>query len=636
MLENKDEQILGSNLVLISLGSLIVALSLFLQSYQDIGADSGVYLEIGRKIALNGKYYYDFFESNLPLSFYFYAGQYFLANLLNINPIILSQILINLLGLISIFSSAKILQNSNLKKDKILQNFLLISFFLGFFLRPGALQINEFGTKTSLSLLLFYPYFSYLFCSNLTNKSLFKKGILMALLPCLKPHYLILVAGLEICKFWQIKNKNFFYQIDKITALVTGILYLIFMVIFTPEFFKFMVPMWSSFYPAFSFEIFVKNSSSHLASRILPFGFLFLIFSKIKANKNDQIFISLFICASLLLISENIKTIDQIALFYAISCPAILAIIARIITTNIISFKDNLFIILALFIIPIFELSQATSLIYSLIFSFIGLVNLFWILAILHLFKTKEKSSLAIFISFLLILIWAIYFLEIEGILVVNLSLILAALYLFEKNSKDKISLLSKLTIIAAIAIFSFNFDSSIYQTLKKESKYYSPSKFTNFQHYYAQKYAPKQDDNIIVISQLIAHAYPAVNYLQKSNLQKSHTANFFLRKTWKSKIEKETNDYLLNDFKEALKSKKTKLIFVNNILSYGADDVSCKIGFLENYFTNQEIREIFVQNFTFKNRFLDSQKVKIINVKNKTEKFSNKIIQDFEVYVRK
>ena len=73
----------SSRYFLFSVCAAIFLLSIFLRSFIDIGADTAIYIDVGRKIAKGGKYYYDFFESNFPISFYFYALQSHLSSLLN-------------------------------------------------------------------------------------------------------------------------------------------------------------------------------------------------------------------------------------------------------------------------------------------------------------------------------------------------------------------------------------------------------------------------------------------------------------------------------------------------------------------------------------------------------------------------
>ena len=315
-------RILCSKNFLIISCAFIFLLSIFLRSIIDIGADTGVYIDLGKKIAQGKKYYYDFFESNFPLSFYIYALEYHISNLLYINPIITSELIINILAILAIFWSAKILQKTTIYDNKAHYNLIIISYVLSFFLRIGALQIGEFGTKTSLLLICLYPYISFSFERKilLNKKELLWRGILMGLIGCLKPHYLIFIIFIEFYKFWQKKSLKFFFEIDKLITVLIGCAYLLFMIKFTPEFFEFMVPMWQKVYGSYdNYKIFLNNSFKWLATKTAIYAFIFLIFSRLKFSYNDKILALLFTAASVLIVLENIGTIDQGAVFYAIA-----------------------------------------------------------------------------------------------------------------------------------------------------------------------------------------------------------------------------------------------------------------------------------------------------------------------------
>jgi hypothetical protein len=96
MSENKN--FFHSTIFLYSSCALVFLLSLFLRSRFDIGPDTGIYLDLGKKVFLGKKYYYDFFESNFPLSFWLHVIPYFLASFFKISPVISAEIFVNLLG----------------------------------------------------------------------------------------------------------------------------------------------------------------------------------------------------------------------------------------------------------------------------------------------------------------------------------------------------------------------------------------------------------------------------------------------------------------------------------------------------------------------------------------------------------
>ena len=230
-MQEKIIKIIGSDLFLLSSCAAIFLLSIFLRSTIDIGADTGIYISLGKKIFDGGKYYYDFFESNFPISFYLYALEYQLSSLLYISPIILSEIVINLLALLSIFWSAKILKNTTIYENKVHYNSLIIAYCLTFFLRHPALNIGEFGTKTSLLLIGLYPYISYSFTrrAEFAMRDMICRGCLMGFIPMIKPHYLVFIIFIEFYKFFQTKSLKFLAELDKLIACVIGVIYLFLM-----------------------------------------------------------------------------------------------------------------------------------------------------------------------------------------------------------------------------------------------------------------------------------------------------------------------------------------------------------------------------------------------------------------------
>src|SRR3989338_4343049 len=279
----------------------IILFSIFLRSMIDIGADTAFYIDLGGKIANGKQYYYDFFESNFPLSFYFYALQHYFSQFFNINPILTSEIFINILGIFVLFFANKILEKDILfQKRKDYKNLLIIAFALSFFLRINAISIGEFGTKTSFILLGLFIYIPYSLIDKiyLTRKDFLARGSSMALIFGLKPHYGIFIICIEIFNLYKTKSLKFFIELDKIFAIFLILLYINLMMIYTPQYFEFMVPMWSQYYSAYtSKEIFFDNILKHFRDKIFLFSIIFVIFVNKKMSKEDVI-LSLFFAAS--------------------------------------------------------------------------------------------------------------------------------------------------------------------------------------------------------------------------------------------------------------------------------------------------------------------------------------------------
>lgn len=652
--------------------SIIFLLSIFLRSTIDIGADTGVYLDLGRKIYYGGKYYYDFFESNFPLSFYFYAAQYHLSLLLNINPIITSEIVINLLAVLSIFYSAKILRRSTIYDHKPHYNLIVIAYLLSFFLRVNAVTVGEFGTKTSLLLICLYPYLSLSFerKSSLSKCEVIWRGILMGIMPCLKPHYLIFLIFIESQRLLKSKSLKFFLELDKLIMALIGIIYLALMMKFTPEFFEFIVPMWPKVYDAYdNYKIFFENVVRHFSARIFVFSFILLIFSRLKLSQNDKILTLLFCASSLLMVTENIGTIDQIAIFFAVTTICFLKFTYDFIISKEFCFKENKFIITTLIFLPFFDIENLPSSIFSLT----GFINAWWIIAIffpLFIFKkiksedsnkwlfirkkilTNEKifTLTATYLSLVFLTAISSFYLGGWGFIAANLFSLFVILFLFEKLYKkfnDTFSSFLIFTVTTSISCLLYAYIYSLAQFVNIKNDFQTPNKLTDQITYYSKLHAPEKDDGILVFTNWIAHQFPVTNYLGKYNHHKSNVAFSDLRnENGQNSADLDrlfTTTYLIEDLKKQLLDEKLKLLFINYDIGIFNKNKSCAIGTLEYYFLDLEFKKIFLEKFHFENRIFITEKIKnpkprILekgNIFNQVKPSSERIIYDFEVYVR-
>jgi hypothetical protein len=667
-------RIINSKIFLLISCLAIFFLSIFLRSTIDIGPDTGVYLDLGKKIAEGKRYYYDFFESNFPISFYIYAFEFKFSQAFNINPIITSEIFVNIFALLSIFWSAKILQKTTIHDNKAHYNLILIAYFLGFFLRIGALSFGEFGTKTSFFLICLYPYiaFSFEHKNSFTKFELLQKGTLMGLICCIKPHYLIMIIFVESYNFWQKKSFSFFLELDKLVMALIGCFYIFWMLEFMPEFLEFMVPMWGSVYYGTGLN-FIKNSFLQFSYQAAVYIFIFLIFSHLKASKNDKILILLFFGVSSLMILENIGTIDQQVISYQIITICFFKLIYDLFTSKKLLFRENKFIILTLMILPIFDLKNLPS----IIFSTSGIVNLWWLFALIFPFifikklkkeKVEELKNLMLqsnirkkiiltillYFSLLLIVFFCAKFFGSLAFIATNLCSLFIILFLFEKiNAKfyEKFSAFSVFVIFTSISFifyayirnFSFIFD-------KNQNSIENLTPFSDSVAYYSKIYAPNKEDGILAFSSLNYYRFPIMNYLDKDNYYRGHFLKLDASSSGKGKIFSDlenknkifTLSYFLESLKEQLKNKKMKVLFINVNSNEFKIDNRCLIGYLEYYFLDPEFKKLFLENFRYESRIIEYEKIKpSVRFKKKEDVFDNlepsttTIIYDFEVYTR-
>jgi len=662
MFANKLRGFFYGNKFLFITSGLIFFFSIYLRSTIDIGADTAVYLDLGKKVAEGKKYYYNFFESNFPISFYFYALQYEIAKFTNIDPIILSEIFINILALLSIFFAAKILHRTTIHENKVHYNLIIIAYFAAFFLRPYALQIGEFGTKTSLLLLLLFPYISYSFeKKNLwSKKDLIWRGILMGLMPCIKPHYIIFPLFIEFQRFRiHKKSLHFFLELDKLVMALVGSLVLCFMIYFTPQYFEFIPPMWGKTYHVYDdIKIFLKNSWHNLAI-IAQFIFIFLLFAHKKFSANDKILTIFFCAAATLMLIENLGTIDQLVVFYAIATICFTKFSYDIFAKEKNIFFNNRFIILAIMLLPLFDLEVLPAAFLGLS----GFVNLWWFAAFIYPVVQYEnfyfRKYLLYYLCYFMLLAICIAGLKFMGgwaYVALNLLSVFCVLFTFELGRKTFCAL-SVFVISAAISTLFYSYFSSVVGIFTRESPYTFPNKFSDNLVYYSKKFAPKNDEGFLMNSIWIAHQFPTLNYLHKDNLQKFHiaaiqadkgTAGSYLMFPIKDEARVFVYSYLFDDVKNAIKNPKVKVVFFNNSPEILSKDDRCLIPTLEYYFLDPGFRKIFLENFRFENHVVITHKVRPLTkislltgeepdiFSDKIKPSSNQILYDLEVYVRR
>lgn len=650
-------KIFSSQKFLLLTCAAIFLLSIFLRSTIDIGSDTGFYLDLGKKISEGKKYYYDFFESNFPPSFYFYALQYRLSILIGVNQIIMSEIVINILAVLSIFLAAKILQRSSIYNDRQDHyNIIIISLCLGFFLRIGALENGEFGTKTSLLLILLYPYLAYTFLEKekLIQKDLIWRGILMGLIPCLKPHYAILIIILEFDRFWQTKSLRFFIELDKLIALIILTLYLNFMIKFTPEFLEFMVPMWSSVYaPYHSGKDFFDNIVRHLANKVPFLSLIFPMFLYLKFLKIDKILILIFCSVTTLLILESMGTVDQEVVFYALTTLVLFKFSYDFFSSKYFYFQQNKFIILALILIPFFDSKNFFPILF-------GLIRIWFIIIPIIFICSKKQFSCFVTnlpLYFILTSISLLTLIQNNGDISFLVNIISFSIFIFIYE-KSYAKIYNKFSLFLIFVVLNINcyllslYFSSVRNTAKGTAYLASPSKISDDMANSIKLYAPRPQDSYLSISYWIAHQYPMANYLAKENYFKYAVMMFRDFSGYKTHTMFLTSDpnktfafsYLFDDFKKQLMNENVKIIFVNQGEGLLRSKDKCDNSSLEYYLQDPEFRKIFLQNFSFKNRII-KYKENDKNVKRSWKKddifdtikpSEQRIMYDLEVYVRK
>jgi len=664
---------------------LIILTSILVRSTRDIGHDSAACIEITKKILNGGKYYQDFFENNLPLFFYLNSIGYFLAKAFKINPIIASEITSNLIGVVTLFFTTKILSRSSIYKDRAAFNLLIISFACGFFLRVFTLQFNEFGTKSTYFLALIFIYVSYqLIEISRTKKISFipsgygkatrvaprlaripfphvsgtygKKidqiiiGILAALLFCLKPHYGILPIVFEIRKMLERKSFSVVFCLRNYVTLAVLISYLLLILIFFPDYLE-AVPKLAEIYYEIEVIPMVFYTLQPDAFPILAFTFLNIFLLK-KFDFLTPFFLT-NLAISLVVISELVGGYDQRFIIYSAALPSVILTIFLIVKNGYVDWKKDGLLLAAILFLPQLDGKNIFGLFFNLIIFWWVLVLVFsreWITILKdkklsdnsflgQIFILQNKKSWLCFFIGLATLTALLFLGKLANNLAWLLSAIIYVLFVrFHQNLYQKVFATKKFSTIFAVTIF-FVFAyfinlhlTTIFDDSSTGYEYRSPN-YTNDKIIKNILNYSAKDEDVLIISGSIFVAYPVFNYSEKEN----HTPILNLLPLYQQ-IKKPIMDfdniiagrkYLLSRVKLKMSDKKNKLVFIENqdIFSNG----QCQIGFLEYYFRDPEFKKIFLENYTFFDNILYSEAAKNGDQK-KSEIFKRKV----EVYIRK
>lgn len=646
--------------------SLIFLLSIFLRSSLDIGGDSAFYLDVVAKIAEGKKYYFDFYEPNFPLAFWLHLIPFFIAKTFGFNSWIAVEFFINLLGLATIIFSARILQKTNL--SQIHQNLIITSFALGFFLRYYGLESNDFATKTSFFLVFSYLYICFSFSRKtaFSKKEIVSRGILMALLPCLKLHYIILPLMIEIHNFRQKKSFRFFMELDKLAAIFVGFGYLFLMLKFTPEFFKFIIPISSNIYPTYSefTKFFSQIIYEILTSEIIFFGSIFLIFLRKEFLPEDKILFLVFSAASLILLAESLYSPDQISCFFGLISFVIIKIFYDFVKSSKFDFRRDKTLICCMLLLLFVACENIEKL--------KNLVVLWWvIMPVIFFFFYKKLSrdkflfrQKNIFLSG--DLFFVIFIVTFPVALAIGVKLVTKDQHLFlifsyisffvflsfyektyAKFYQKFSSLLVFIQLLLLITLFA-NYFSSILQAYKGSGIFKSPNFLSEKIINYTKSHIVDEDSNIIVLSYWIHESSQPLFYLNQSNILVRPAAGY-LYKNISYKISNPQNsdrgrslavNYFFEDLKKQISKKNTKILFIKTFEDY------CTVGFLEYYFQDQEFRRIFLGNYKFAGKIFatkDSEMTLPVNFFSEEKDVFDSVmlskktpLYDFEIYLRK
>jgi hypothetical protein len=153
------------------------------------------------------------------------------------------------------------------------------------------------------------------------------------------------------------------------------------------------------------------------------------------------------------------------------------------------------------------------------------------------------------------------------------------------------------------------------------------------------QKYT-KEDEQVTIISSMIPGTYPALTYAKKENLLPFLQFLLLYVNIDSGKEISDVERYFIKRLKQQISNDKNKLIFVER--KKDPYDNECRIGFLEKYFNEQNLKKDFLKNYVFLNRIIVSKisekKVSFFNEGDDQKPSTSPefIEHDVEIYIRK
>jgi hypothetical protein len=637
---------------------LVVASSVLIRSQMNIGPDSAVFLEVSKKMLNGGKYVQDFWENSSPLFFIFGMLPHLLVRVFSfIHPAIAAEIVLNLIGILTVFCSAKIATKSDLAKDQLKFNLIIISFACAFFLRPFTLQYNEFGTKSSYFLALVFPYISLHFIAveKLTKRLQALIGALAGLLCCLDVRYSILVLAFEMHKIFLAK-RTFFYWRNAITlALIFAYSLLIFYCF--PDYAESVITLFAAYYAAaeekFSFVILRYDVFPVIIAAILFFS---LLYQERKSAILSALSVALIGFATIA-VTEIITGFDQRFLFYAIALPFLVTFLLTAFRQHFFNVKRDWLRLLLIMLLMQFDV--------RIFFLICDLCCFWWVIVLVmrgHLLRKldakminqnggfiarmlvpNDVESWAFFILFAAttILLSSSNYLKLTWIFSAIIFAFLLHLYqqLHEKAvQKKEFSRLSAFMIFFALSrIVSLYFEPIIGSNQTVADQIKSPN-YVSEKMYNFVKNDLEEDENFLILAKSENIAQPLITYLGSDNaIPFSHTLPLY----YPQKQLKEVKEYFLQHVIKQMKNEKNEIIFVEgNLLQEGG---VCDVSVIELSLRNPDFRAAF-KNYIFVNRIVqkESSENKIrfffdgISADSALNKNKEIVLHDIEIYRRK
>lgn len=191
-----------------------------------IHQDCAMYLETGR-LLLEGKIpYVDFVDINPPLIMYLNVIPAFLARFVPVHRILVFDACVLLLAIWSSWQTRRLLERSRLAVEPVTVDFMLLAWGVFHF---GMFVSGVFGQREHLFITAFLPFFTARWIrwngGESSPGSSIAAGVIGAVMTCLKPHFLLIVAAPEL--YWLLTSRKWraCFTAESFAFLFTGLAY---------------------------------------------------------------------------------------------------------------------------------------------------------------------------------------------------------------------------------------------------------------------------------------------------------------------------------------------------------------------------------------------------------------------------
>jgi hypothetical protein len=223
-------------------------LAIVIQTNFYLVGDNSWLLHVTNSLLHGGRYYQDFFETNPPMILYLYTPAVLLVKFSHLSLATGFRIYIFLLTIISLIACNSLLKKIFAPADDRLRRVALVTIAFALWL----LVATELGEREHVMIILVLPYLlsAVLRAQSRGDRLVARVGIGLAagLGLALKPYFLLAPLLIEIYLLCKTRKLFFFWRAENIAVALVLVLYLISIIIFTPEYFSKILPLVNDLY----------------------------------------------------------------------------------------------------------------------------------------------------------------------------------------------------------------------------------------------------------------------------------------------------------------------------------------------------------------------------------------------------